>query len=738
MRLTIKSVTRKATGVQRISHNHNNPLSCLWYSRGARSACDSALGAEPVQTRTRKTAIVGHGVLRYPLALVLIVCSFALLASSAAATNFTWSGTATAGEAKWSNGTNWEGTAPSGSVGTLTFPELGGTCATEHPTATCYTSENNVSGLAADSIAIDSAVPYDIFGNAITLGAGGLTANGAATVSGGSIPDAQLDVPITLGAPQTWSIKGVNGVFIPALTGSTQALHLNLSNEGSLALGDTEIGPVTVKSEGFSEFGLVMTGTSLNGTDGNPVSLSGGAGLAVTASSPSEIGPLTISGGGLLIGQGVTPDATLAVNGGVTLDSESMLRLDIDQSGATPGADYSQLTASGTVKLAGATLAILGSDYECPSLAVGETDTLVMTTGTLEGTFAGVPNGGTVALDCFGRSPLVRINYAAHAVTATVVPAHQLAVSLEGSGEGKVSGEEINCNTIGEEPDVCNKSFPAGATVTLTASPYPGSMFTGWSGACTGTGSCVVTMGSDQAVTASFAPASTTCPTGQTGTPPDCNNSVSNSSSSPVASLAQVNGPPAVPAPVLTQRETASLSSGTVTIRPKGTSTFVPLSGSTSIPDESEVEATNGRVVITVATPKGGTATAEVYGGRFRIHQDSSGETVFILTLPLTGCPRVALPHGSAAALARAGKRQSGPTSRHLWVSESGGSWGTNGRYVSTTVEGTKWLTLDECTKSEVKVTAGKVEVLDLVRKKTKTLTAGHSYVAAAQRGRRA
>jgi hypothetical protein len=188
-----------------------------------------------------------------------------------------------------------------------------------------------------------------------------------------------------------------------------------------------------------------------------------------------------------------------------------------------------------------------------------------------------------------------------------------------------------------------------------------------------------------------------------------------------------------MPTPVVSQRQILTVTSGTVTIRPKGTSIFVPLSGSTSIPDGSEVEATNGRVVITVATPKGGTATAEVYGGRFRIHQDSSGETHFILTLPLTGCPRTALPRGAAASLAKHG---SGPKSRHLWVSEKEGSWGTNGRYVSTTVEGTTWLTLDECTRSEVKVTAGKVKVLDLVRTKTKMVSAGHTYIAAARSSR--
>jgi len=88
----------------------------------------------------------------------------------------------------------------------------------------------------------------------------------------------------------------------------------------------------------------------------------------------------------------------------------------------------------------------------------------------------------------------------------------------------------------------------------------------------------------------------------------------------------------------------------------------------------------------------------------------------------------VQLPHGSAAAVAGHGKH--GPKSRHLWVSEHGGSWGTNGRYVSTTVQGTSWLTLDECGQSEVQVSTGKVKVHDLVRNKTKTLTAGKHYTA--------
>jgi hypothetical protein len=192
-------------------------------------------------------------------------------------------------------------------------------------------------------------------------------------------------------------------------------------------------------------------------------------------------------------------------------------------------------------------------------------------------------------------------------------------------------------------------------------------------------------------------------------------------------------GTSARPVPGLAQRHTVKVISGRVTVRVKGTTRFVPLSGTSTIPDGSEVEATNGRVLITVATlTPGQTQSAEVYGGRFLIHQEHTppGETHLTLTLPLTGCRRVTLPRGSAAALAASAKRRSGPKARHLWVSEKGGSWGTNGRYVSTSVEGTHWLTLDECNKSEVKVVSGKVKVRDLVRNRTKTLTAGKSYVA--------
>src|SRR5215469_17102089 len=65
-----------------------------------------------------------------------------------------------------------------------------------------------------------------------------------------------------------------------------------------------------------------------------------------------------------------------------------------------------------------------------------------------------------------------------------------LTVAESGSGTGTVttSPSGIDC------PSVCSTVFESGATVTLTASPASGSTFAGWSGPCSGTGACTVTM----------------------------------------------------------------------------------------------------------------------------------------------------------------------------------------------------------------------------------------------------
>ena len=89
-----------------------------------------------------------------------------------------------------------------------------------------------------------------------------------------------------------------------------------------------------------------------------------------------------------------------------------------------------------------------------------------------------------------------RIN--ARAALASVIPNSTVTVNQAGTGTGTVTSNPsgIDCRTT------CNGQFSLGSTVNLTAAPDPGSVFAGWGGDCTGTGSCSLTQ--NATVTATF------------------------------------------------------------------------------------------------------------------------------------------------------------------------------------------------------------------------------------------
>jgi chitodextrinase len=83
-----------------------------------------------------------------------------------------------------------------------------------------------------------------------------------------------------------------------------------------------------------------------------------------------------------------------------------------------------------------------------------------------------------------------------------------LTVAKSGIGSGTVSSSPagISCGSA------CSAGFSSGTSVTLTATAASGSAFTGWSGACTGTSTCTVTMSAAKSVTATFGVAADTVP----------------------------------------------------------------------------------------------------------------------------------------------------------------------------------------------------------------------------------
>ena len=134
----------------------------------------------------------------------------------------------------------------------------------------------------------------------------------------------------------------------------------------------------------------------------------------------------------------------------------------------------------------------------CTAAFAGGTQVTLTATAGPDSTFTGWSGA------CSGSTATCNVTMdAAKAVTATFTQAavtHTLTVSKGGTGGGTVTSSPagISCGST------CSVAFAAGAQVTLSVQPTAGSSFTGWSGACSGSGGCVVTMDAAKSVTATF------------------------------------------------------------------------------------------------------------------------------------------------------------------------------------------------------------------------------------------
>jgi hypothetical protein len=111
--------------------------------------------------------------------------------------------------------------------------------------------------------------------------------------------------------------------------------------------------------------------------------------------------------------------------------------------------------------------------------------------------FLGFKNGKGSAEECVGLEPCSFVLETDSSIDAGFAPiVHALTIAKAGTGQGTVA-----CNGT-----TCAAGYPEGSEVTLKATPAQGSTFAGWSGEeCSGTGSCLITIGeAPAAVTATF------------------------------------------------------------------------------------------------------------------------------------------------------------------------------------------------------------------------------------------
>ncbi|HWB13101.1 MAG TPA: Ig-like domain repeat protein [Pirellulales bacterium] len=254
-----------------------------------------------------------------------------------------WS-TNNSGTTNWSNGVPASGDSP-------VFP--GG--------AAHLTNIDDITGLTVDSITFSGASGgYNLGGsNPLTLSSGVTASNTAGANT--------INLPLVLGASQSFTVGtgvllGVGGV----VSGSAA---LTKAGDGTLDLlaSDTYNGGTTVNA-----------GTLLVDGSTGDVSLTAG-----TVGGTGTVGAITATGGSLAPGGENNPGVLNAA--AVTLNSSTTFSalLDGTSAGNGPG-KYSQLTATGTVDLGGATLsATLGF-----ALPTNASFTLIQSTSAISGTFA--------------------------------------------------------------------------------------------------------------------------------------------------------------------------------------------------------------------------------------------------------------------------------------------------------------------------------------------------------------
>ena len=175
---------------------------------------------------------------------------------------------------------------------------------------------------------------------------------------------------------------------------------------------------------------------------------------------------------------------------------------------------YEALVTSATLS-SSATTTVMGSSVTFTATVTGNNPTGSITFRDGTTPLATVPLvGGTASLTLATLEPgqhAITAEYSGDAsnqvVTSGVTFHHvavsaryELAVSRQGSGTGTVvsAPSGIDCGSA------CSASFPPGASVVLTANPGLGAAFTGWTGACTGTGACTVAMSAAASVGATF------------------------------------------------------------------------------------------------------------------------------------------------------------------------------------------------------------------------------------------
>jgi autotransporter-associated beta strand protein len=279
---------------------------------------------------------------------------------------YTWTGADAATNDNWSDPNNWASSAVPVTGNVVVFPS--------GLSSSALTSNNDLAaGTSFAALEIQGS-GYTITGNSV-----GLSSDVDASQTSGS---STVNLPIDFGTSESTVTVDNSGATL--VLGGDISGQNGLTKQGAGEL-DLEA------ANGYSGTTTVGAGVlRVNGSVGGAVVVDSGATLGGTGT----VGSITTTSA--TVSPGTTGPGLLTDTGALTFDSASSYDVAID--GSTAASQYSQLEVGGAINLAGATLNVSLSATFTPT--AGTQFTIIDNTGSsaITGTFAGLPQGGTITV----------------------------------------------------------------------------------------------------------------------------------------------------------------------------------------------------------------------------------------------------------------------------------------------------------------------------------------------------
>ena len=317
----------------------------------------------------------------------------------------TWAGT-TSGS--WSVATNWQSGSLPVSGDNLTFPS----------TAANLTNTNDYSGT------VSTYGAFNVSGGGYLIGGSAISLSGNVTASQGA-GSSEVDLPLAF----TGSSPTVN----VSTSGTTLTLGGVLSGTSSLA--KTGAGELDLSANDSAVAVTVSTGTlRVNGGSGQAGAVTVASGT--TFGGTGTVASISSTSGTINPGTSTTP-GTLTDSGAFTLDSGSTYSAALNSA-----TTFGEVSASGAVTLAGATLSLsLGSGF---TPAVGTSFTLIsnQSGAAVSGTFSGHAEGSVITISGLNFTITYQGGTSEHDVVLTRA-AVSSSTALSASPTNPVSGQSV-------------------------------------------------------------------------------------------------------------------------------------------------------------------------------------------------------------------------------------------------------------------------------------------------------